>query len=129
MGLLSLLHFVYFPFFVFTVPLLLFQFHFIFSFLFLSFLSQLLPLSLSNRSQSSVLNLSSLPLSLPLSDLPVCFPLSVSPGSGHVNRINPFHAQSNPMIIDPWGCVCVCSCVCVQGSEGSVVLEDIRPVV
>lgn len=47
-------------------------------------------------------------------DLPVCVfvCVSVSPGSGHVNRISLFHAQSHPMITDPWGCVeCVCVCL------------------
>lgn len=65
----------------------------------------------ANGSQLSVLKSETTQF---LSDRPTCVFVcaSVSPGSGHVNRISLFHAQSHPMITDPWGCVeCVCVCL------------------
>lgn len=50
-------------------------------------------------------------------DLPVCLCVSDCQGSGHINRISPFHAQSHPMITDPWGFVCVFVCVWGWGGE------------
>lgn len=40
--------------------------------------------------------------------LPTCCQYVSQPRSGHINRIRPFHAQSPPITVDPWGCVCVC---------------------